>query len=77
MGDNKKYVIYMHISPSRKRYIGITSQIPEKRWHKDGSGYKDNHIFGEQFKSMVGIISNIKFYFKEKHFKMRVKLKNV
>lgn len=35
----------MHISPSGKKYIGITSQAPEKRWHKDGSGYKDQTYF--------------------------------
>ena len=26
-------------------YVGITSQIPVKRWHKDGSGYKKSLLF--------------------------------
>lgn len=33
------YTVYMHISPSGKRYIGITSTKPEKRW-QNGNGYK-------------------------------------
>lgn len=35
----------MHTSPSMKRYIGITSRHPIKRWKKDGSGYKDQPHF--------------------------------
>ena len=33
------YTVYMHVSPSNKRYIGITSQKPKQRW-KNGTGYK-------------------------------------
>ena len=29
------YTVYMHVSPSGKRYIGITGQSIERRW---GSG---------------------------------------
>lgn len=43
--NDKKYVVYMHISPSQKRYIGITSQKPQKRWKSDGSGYKEQPLF--------------------------------
>lgn len=39
MENNKKYCVYMHTSPSEKRYIGITSQSPEARWRKNGAGY--------------------------------------
>jgi group I intron endonuclease len=35
----------MHTSPSNKRYIGITSQKPERRWRKDGNGYKYHLYF--------------------------------
>lgn len=35
----------MHTSPSNKRHIGITSQKPERRWRKDGNGYKDHLYF--------------------------------
>lgn len=38
------YIVYMHVSPSDKRYIGITSQKPERRW-KNGIGYKSNEHF--------------------------------
>lgn len=34
----------MHISPSNKRYIGITSQKPEIRW-ANGKGYSYNKHF--------------------------------
>jgi len=40
----KSWIVYEHISPSGKVYIGITCQKPEKRW-KRGAGYvrTDNH----------------------------------
>ena len=36
--DIKKYVVYMHIVPNGKKYIGITSQNINRRWQK-GKGY--------------------------------------
>ena len=41
---NSNYIVYKHTSPSNKVYIGITSQTPERRWRKDGKGYK-THIY--------------------------------
>ena len=41
---NNNYCVYSHTSPNNKKYIGITSQKPERRWRTDGVGYK-NHIF--------------------------------
>lgn len=35
-----KYVLYMHTTPSHKKYIGITRQELSLRWGKDGSRYK-------------------------------------
>lgn len=34
-----QYLVYMHTSPSGKRYIGITRQTPDERWRK-GKGYQ-------------------------------------
>ena len=34
----QKWCVYMHTSPSGKRYVGITSQSPNKRW-ENGNGY--------------------------------------
>lgn len=34
----KKYIVYMHIFPNNKKYIGITSKTPNGRW-EGGSGY--------------------------------------
>ena len=39
------YTVYMHTSPSNKRYIGVTKQKPISRWRTDGSGYKHNKHF--------------------------------
>lgn len=42
--EERNYTVYMHTSPSGKRYIGITSMNPpEKRW-LNGKGYQ-NQIF--------------------------------
>ena len=41
---NNGYIVYKHTSPNNKVYIGITSQSPERRWRKNGFGYK-NHIY--------------------------------
>ena len=38
MVEDKKYCVYCHTSPSGKKYVGITSQEPERRW-RGGSGY--------------------------------------
>lgn len=39
------YKVYVHINKiNGKRYYGITSQKPEKRW-KNGKGYKNNQYF--------------------------------
>lgn len=42
---NNDYVVYMHTSPNNKKYIGITGQKPERRWRKNGEGYKDHLYF--------------------------------
>jgi hypothetical protein len=42
--DNMKFIVYMHILPNGKRYIGITSTSLSKRCGR-GSGYKKNTFF--------------------------------
>lgn len=44
MIENGNYCVYVHISPSGKRYVGITSQSVENRW-KNGWGYYTQPIF--------------------------------
>ena len=39
------YSVYMHISPTNKYYIGITSLKPKYRWGKNGSGYRGHTHF--------------------------------
>lgn len=38
------YCVYCHISPSGKRYIGITGRKPEKRWNYGGGYYGNSHF---------------------------------
>lgn len=41
----KSYVLYCHTNKlNGKKYIGITSQVPRKRWN-NGNGYKNNLYF--------------------------------
>lgn len=40
MKNKACWTVYMHITPSGKRYIGITSVPPEQRWQGGLSGYK-------------------------------------
>lgn len=40
----KRYTVYMHITPNGKRYVGITSLEPVKRWC-NGMGYKTQPLF--------------------------------
>lgn len=38
----KTWIIYEHLFPNGKRYIGITSKRPNQRW-ENGSGYTETH----------------------------------
>ena len=40
------WTVYEHITPSGKRYIGITSKKPEDRW-RNGEGYSKDTPFGK------------------------------
>ena len=42
--EEKKWCVYMHTSPSNKKYIGITSLNPKYRWN-NGKGYKTQIVF--------------------------------
>ena len=46
-GENvNKYSVYMHRNKiNDKVYIGITCQVPEYRWKKDGKGYVECPLF--------------------------------
>lgn len=41
----KSYTVYMHVAPNGKKYIGITSRLPEMRWGSNGVKYKNNEYF--------------------------------
>lgn len=41
MKTTNQYIIYDHISPSGKHYIGQTCQKAKYRWGKNGIGYKE------------------------------------
>lgn len=42
---NENFKLYIHISPSWKYYVGITSLDVYYRWGKDGNGYKTQQLF--------------------------------
>ena len=51
MSNKNNYIVYMHINKiNNKKYIGITSKKPEKRWRKDGEGYKTSPHFYNSIK---------------------------
>ena len=43
-GMNNNWTVYIHISPSNKYYVGITSKEAYKRW-QNGKGYRANNLF--------------------------------
>ena len=42
--NNRKYCVYVHTTPSGKRYVGLTSFSPEKRW-RNGGNYRSSKYF--------------------------------
>lgn len=47
------YIVYKHTSPSGKFYIGITGQDTERRWRRDGSGYKPRKDYSCRFYNAI------------------------
>lgn len=64
--EDRNYKLYVHISPSNKRYIGITSEEDVKRRWLNGAGYRTQQYFyrainkygWENFKHIV-LFSNL------------------
>ena len=40
-----QYIVYEHVAPNNKRYIGITHNTPTRRWGTQGQGYKHQPKF--------------------------------
>lgn len=46
MEGEREYQVYIHVNKiNNKKYIGITNQEPERRWRKNGEGYKAQKHF--------------------------------
>ena len=45
MNMSNNYIVYIHISPSDKVYIGITAFDSKYRWLNNGRGYKNQTVF--------------------------------
>ena len=45
-----KYLLYIHISPNNKKYIGITTKSNVKERWRNGNGYKHNEYFTKAIK---------------------------
>lgn len=41
----KRYIVYCHIFPNGKRYVGITSQRLNSRFRNNGDGYKGQMVY--------------------------------
>lgn len=39
INEERKYCVYIHTSPSGKKYVGQTGQDPARRWGKNGDNY--------------------------------------
>ena len=44
MKNNNRFLVYKHIFPNGKIYIGITTKSPSVRWGKNGYGYKTQFV---------------------------------
>ena len=45
----RKYCVYVHTNTiNGKKYVGMTSQAPERRWGTNGRGYKQNLYFSSE-----------------------------
>ena len=47
--EENNYIVYVHICPNNKKYIGITKLPPNRRW-KNGEGYKPCVLFYKAIK---------------------------
>lgn len=52
--DAPIWSVYMHVNKiNGKKYIGITSRKPERRWKKNGEGYKPAHGNNNHFYNAI------------------------
>lgn len=42
--DKREYHVYIHTTPNKKHYVGMTKKEPSRRW-KNGTGYKTQALF--------------------------------
>lgn len=47
INENRNYYVYVHTSPSEKKYVGLTSSKPKGRWGKSGAGYLCKNKYGK------------------------------
>ena len=45
MREKRDYIVYRHISPSGKMYVGITKRRPQERWGYGGGYNKQPKFF--------------------------------
>jgi len=67
MENKQNYILYMHIFPNNKKYIGITKRKVEERWI-NGNGYKKQKIvynaikkYGWENIKHIIILNNLSF----------------
>lgn len=72
--NDRCYTVYMHTSPSGKRYIGITSTSVEERW-RNGRGYLYKYKEKDEYKQPAFANAIIKYGFDS--FKHEVVVSNL
>lgn len=46
ISDEYKWIVYMHVFPNNKRYVGITHyEDPTQRWGVDGTNYIGQYVY--------------------------------
>lgn len=60
--EEGKWTVYGHCSPSRKKYIGITSLTLNNRWRPDGYGYHKQVFYNTILKYGWDSIIHCVFY---------------
>jgi len=45
MYNEKSFIVYQHITPNNKVYIGRTCKTTTQRWRRDGSGYSPQFFY--------------------------------
>ena len=73
----KKFYVYIHTCPNGKKYVGLTTTEPKKRWGSNGVRYKSNKHFYSAIQKygwdniehqVFEVDTKVEMFFLEKYF---------